>query len=194
MILVIRNENSVHPGFETLLAMLKEETADFNVGRLAELFNAKDHGAVFAAMDTIVKDTDATEQHQVNALQVLQAFRQVSTLPTVHYALKKQQDAGVEGMRKNVARRALMAMRDTPDTSSVAALESFLVSEICGAKFEFEKRALQALAMIDTDQTNAMIRAKFIASKDSPARRQFLRGLLSENKDWRGAIMIHNED
>lgn len=194
MILVIRNENSVHPGFETLLTMLKEETADFNVGRLAELFNAKDHGAVFAAMDTIVKDTDATEQHQVNALQVLQAFRQVSTLPTVHYALKKQQDAGVEGMRKNVARRALMAMRDTPDTSSVAALESFLGSEICGAKFEFEKRALQALAMIDTDQTNAMIRAKFIASKDSPARRQFLRGLLSENKDWRGAIMIHNED
>ncbi len=194
MMLVIRNENSVHPDFETLLAMLKEETADMNVGRLAELFNAKDHNMVFAAMDVIVKDTTATEQQQVNALQILQAFRQVSTLTTIRYALKAQQDAGVEGMRKNVARRALLAMRDIPDASSVEALTSFLVSDVSVKKFEFQKRAFLALSVIDTDQTNAMIRAKFVASKDNPALKQFLRGLLAENKDWRLAVMIHNED
>ena len=194
MILVIRNENSVHPDFETLLAMLKEETADFNVGRLAELFNAKDHNMVFGAMDAIVKDTTATEQQQVNALQILQAFREVSTLPTVRFALKSQQDAGVSGMRKNVARRALLALRDIPDASSIDALTSFLVSDVSVKKFEFQKRALLALSMIDNDQTNSMIRTQFNASKNNPALKQFLRGLLPENKGWRGAIIVHNED
>ena len=194
MILVIRNENSVHPDFETLLAMLKEETADFNVGRLAELFNAKDHNMVFGAMDAIVKDTATTEQQQVNALQILQAFREVSTLPTVRFALKAQQDAGVSGMRKNVARRALLALRDIPDASSIDALTSFLVSDVSVKKFEFQKRALLALSMIDNDQTNSMIRTQFNASKNNPALKQFLRGLLPENKGWRGAIIVHNED
>lgn len=194
MILVIRNENSVHPDFETLLTMLKQETADFNVGRIAELFNAKDHNMVFGAMDVIVKDTNATEQQQVNALQVLQAFRQVSTLPTVRFALKAQQDAGVSGMRKNVARRALLALRDIPDASSVAALTAFLVSDVCVKKFEFQKRAFLALSVIDNDETNSMIRTKFAASKDNPALKQFLRGLLPENKDWRLAVIVHNED
>jgi len=194
MILVIRNENSVHPSFETLMTMLREETADFNVGRLAELFNAKDHNAVFAAMDGIVRDAGATEQQQVNALQILQAFRNVATLGTIRQALVTQQNAGVETMRKNVARRALLALRDIPDASSIETLSNFIASDVCAQKPEFLKRGLLALSMVDNDQTNAFIRAKFLAAKDNPAMRQFLRGLLKENKDWRGAVMIHNED
>lgn len=194
MILVIRNENSVHPDFETLLSMLREETADFNVGRLAELFNAKEHPMVFAAMDAIIRNPEAAEQHQVNALQILQAFRDKSTLPTMRHALKTQQAAGVDGMRKDVLRRALLALRDTPDASSVEDLSSFLASDICARKPEFLKRGLLALAMIDTDQTNAMLRSRYLQAKDNPGMRQFLRSLQVENKDWRGAVMIHKED
>ena len=193
MLLLVRSQASAHPAYETLISMLNEETADYNVGHIADYLLVKDRGQVFETLRGILTSPASTSQQMVNALQVLQAFKDAHGLVIVRDALIAQQSKGVEGFDKNVTRRALLAMRDTPDASSVDVIVAFYNSEICTAKFEFQKRALQALAVIDTDYTNNFVR-HVVQTTKVEALKQFAKALLPENKSYRAVVTVPNED
>lgn len=187
----IRNQNSAHPGFETLVGMVREETSEACVGKLANLFVPVDREMVLGAMGEMATNRNHGEQSRVNALQVLEAFKDTDGLPYVHKAIEGELEAG--DTSKKVVRQAMMALRQTPDSSNVEFLAGCLEHEYISESWELTQRAWVAYAVVDSNETNNVIRNQFV-SADNAAKKRFFQKLLPSNKIIRKLMIIHPED
>lgn len=194
MLEIIRNEFSAHPELPVLLKMLREETTDYCVGKLANLFNVvEDRQAVIETVGTMAADKSEATQVRINALQTLGALKDLTALPHVHAALLGEQNAA--DFNKDVVRGALKALRRLNSTDSEALLEAYIATEQCQASWELTRRAWIAYSMIDSTNTNAKIHQRFLAtSANDVAHRKFFGRLLEGNKLNRELLMVFNED
>ncbi len=159
MLEIVRRNPEVHPDLNTMLIMLREESMDFCVGKLAVLFHQHENReAVISAVGDMAVQRE-NKQARVNALQTLAALADNTGLPYVHTVLSAEQAFGndKEKFDKDAVRGALKALKKMRDTSSEAVLESYLASEQCKASWELTRRAWIAYSLIDSDNTNARI-------------------------------------
>jgi hypothetical protein len=191
MLELVRNEISAHPPVETLIAMMREETFDACVGKLANLFLAvENRTALLEQIGGIAENREEATQVRVNALQVLGALRDVAALPFVHNALIGEQEMGEE-FDKNVVRGVLKAMRSLPDTSSESVLEAYMEDPQCAASWELTRRTWIAYSMIDSERTNERVKAKALAETHPHYFRFYARLLNPINRQL---ILVFNED
>ncbi len=193
MLLLIRDEVSVHPSYETLLGMLWEEAADYNVAHLASLLSSKPRAQVIQDMAAAINDAGRTSQQRENAVHVLGALRDEAGLPTIRGAVNAERLKGAVNFDRKVMRRALLALRDIPSAENAQTLEQLLDSDICREKFEFLKRTLVAWSTMDTEASNNYLRGLYKLTQNN-ALKQFVKGLLPENKEWRRAVIVHPEE
>lgn len=193
MLEIVRNEFSAHPSLNVLVTMLREETADYCVGKLSNLFSAvEDRAKVVGTIGAMAADGAETTQIRVNALQTLAAIRDLAGLPHVQTALSGEMERG-EGFNKDVVRGCLKAMRRLASESSAELLQAYIATEQCSNSWELTRRAWIAYSLIDSATTNQVVEDKFKATpKSSVAHRQFYGRL--NNKINRELIMVFNED
>jgi hypothetical protein len=191
MLEVIRNEFSAHPSLPVLLDILREDRNTAVVGKLANIFNAvPDRGEVLTRLGSLASDRNQPRQVRCNALQVLGALADVEGIHWLHQTLMAEMEAG-ESFDKPVMRRLMMAYDATRDESSVEMLEVFFEIDICKNSWELTRRAWRAYSLIDSERTNARIRAEYRDRTELRDKRFF--GHLF-NAVTRELIMIHNED
>jgi len=192
MLELVRNQNNAHPTFAQQMTMLREETSQACVGKLSNLMLAiEDRAMVLESVGTLAVNRLAPSQSRVNALQVLQALADTDGLPHVHATVLGELSA--EDFDKDVMRRALTALRSTPDASNVPVLNQCLASGRFQESWELTRRAWVAYAMVDNQETNSTLMQKFM-SANTQGMRFWFKKLLPENKIIRKLIMIHNED
>lgn len=192
MLELVRNTNSAHPAFNLQIQMLLEETSQACVGKLSNLMLAVENRQnVLERLGTIATDRGLPAQSRVNALQVLQALKDTDGLPWVHQAIIGELEA--PDFHKEVMRRALSALRSTPDASNVPVLNLCIESSIFAESWELTQRAWIAYAMVDNGETNATIRSKY-ASAQTKGMKFFFQKLLPENKIIRKLMLVHKED
>lgn len=192
MLELVRNQNSAHPQFPVLIQMLAEETSQACVGKLSNLMLAvENREMVLEGVGTMAADRSLPAQARINALQMLQALKDTNGLPWVHQAITSEMSA--PDFNKDVMRRALSALRSTPDASSIMVLNLCIDNPIFQESWELTQRAWIAYAMIDTAETNAVIRTRFNAA-ETKGLKFFFQKLLPENKIIRKLMMVHKED
>jgi hypothetical protein len=192
MLELVRNQNSAHPQFPVLIQMLAEETSQACVGKLSNLMLAvENREMVLEGVGTMAADRSLPAQARINALQMLQALKDTNGLPWVHQAITSEMSA--PDFNKDVTRRALSALRSTPDASSIMVLNLCIDNPIFQESWELTQRAWIAYAMIDTAETNAVIRTRFNAA-ETKGLKFFFQKLLPENKIIRKLMMVHKED
>lgn len=192
MLELVRTEQSAHPIFEEQLIMLREETSQSCVGKLANLMlQVENRELVITSVGEIAADPAAASQTRVNALQMLEALKDTSGLPFVHAALQGELEGGV--FDKEILRRGLMALRTTPDETNADVLLGLLENEVFQNSWELQQRAWVAYSMIDSNATNATLRNKW-SEAETKGLRRFFQKLLPENKIIRKLMMIHRED
>lgn len=191
MLEIVRNQNSAHPQLPTLLQMLREETTDFCVGKLSNLlFAVSNRESVLAAVGEIAGNFSLSSQARANALQIFEALKDVNGLSYVHAAIMAELERG-EAFSKPVMRRAMRALRSTPDASSMEVLEICLAHESFSSSWELTQWGWLAYSMINTDATNAKIREQFNAT--THGKKRFFQKLLPENQIVRKLMIIHPE-
>ncbi len=203
MLELVRADKHAHPDLETMLGMLREETADYCVGKLAVLFHMHDdREAVVSAIGEMAVDR-SQQRPRVNALQTLAAMKDASALPFVHGVLTNEQARGAEREKfdKDAVRGALNALKAIRNTESAEVLESYIASEQCTASWELTQRAWIAYSVIDSDRTNKAIQEEFVrvrqAKPVNSARLRLMARLLNtspEQKIKRELIQVFNED
>jgi len=192
MLELIRNQNNAHPAFPVQVAMLREETSQACVGKLSNLMVAiEDRQMVLETVGTIAGNREEAPQVRINALQILQALEDTDGLPYVHTAI--QGELAAEDFNKDVMRRALSALRSTPDASNVPVLNLCFGHERFIGSWELQQRAWVAYAMVDTKETNDVLFSKFMQA-DTEGKRFWFKKLLPANKIIRKLIIIHPED
>lgn len=195
MLEIVRNEASAHPSLAVMVGMLREETADYCVGKLSNLFSAvEDRAKVIGTVGAMAADSTESVQVRINALQTLAAMGDVSAVAFVQSALTGEMERGGD-FNKNIVRGSLKALRRLSSESSTELLEAYIATEQCSASWELTRRAWIAYAMIDSNATNTKIRQVFDATpKTEVAKRKFFGRLLDINKINRELLMVFNED
>lgn len=192
MLEIVRNQNSAHPSLNVLLQMVREETADYCVGKLSNLlFAISDRAAVLAAVGEIAGNTGFSNQSRANALQIFEALKDVNGLGYVHAAITTELERG-ENFSKQVMRRAMRALRSTPDASSMEVLDICLAHEKFVNSWELTQWGWVAYSMINNETTNNKIRAQYNAT--THGKKRFFQKLLPENQIIRKLMIIHPED
>lgn len=196
--MLIGNHTGLHPTMDELFTMLDQETGQGEIwcaGHIGGMLKLKPRVEVVNRLVALISGQTSSQQ-KLNALKVCEALRDVTTLPAIRGLILGQQELGIEA-DKPVLRGAFDVLRHTPHTSSAPALLAFMDSDVCKQDknpqswWEFTRRALLAYAMINSPQTNAQVREWYLESEGG--RRQFLRFLIEENKDWRPVVMIFAE-
>lgn len=192
MLELVRTQTSAHPGFPTLVNMMREETSQACVGKLSNLMSVvEDRQMVLETVGTIATNRLEVPQARVNALQTLQALADTDGLPHVHAAIVGELEA--TDFNKDVMRRALSALRSTPDSSSVPVLNLCLGNGIFQESWELQQRAWVAYAMVDSKETNDKLLQNFL-NADTAGKQFWFKKLLPENQIIRKLIIIHHED
>ncbi|MCB9934141.1 MAG: hypothetical protein H6840_00485 [Planctomycetes bacterium] len=192
MLELVRNQNSAHPAFNLQVEMLMQETSQACVGKLSNLMLAvEDRQMVLERVGTLAADRSQAPQVRVNALQILEALKDTDGLAWVHQAVTGELEA--QDFNKDVMRRALRALRSTPDASNVPVLDLCISNPIFVESWELTQRAWIAYAMVDSDETNAKLFSKFM-SAESRGLKFFFQKLLPENKIIRKLMIVHKED
>jgi hypothetical protein len=192
MLELIRNQTSAHPAFPVQIAMLREETSQACVGKLSNLMAAvENRQMVLETVGSIASNREEPAQARINALQILQALADTDGLPHVHAAITGELEA--TDFNKDVMRRALSALRSTPDASSVPVLNLCLGHGQFVESWELQQRAWVAYSMVDTKETNDVLLDKFMKA-DTEGKRFWFKKLLPANKIIRKLIIIHHED
>lgn len=192
MLELVRNQTSAHPAFPAQITMLREETSQACVGKLSNLMSAvEDRQMVLEAVGSIAANREEPSQVRVNALQILQALADTNGLSYVHAAVFGELEA--IDFDKDVMRRAMSALRSTPDATNVPLLNSCLAHERFTSSWELQQRAWVAYAMVDTAETNNTLMQNFL-SAETEGKRFWFKKLLKGNEIIRKLIIIHKED
>ncbi|MHC4840977.1 MAG: hypothetical protein ACYTDT_08505 [Planctomycetota bacterium] len=191
MIEAIRHEVSAYPSREALIQMVREETSQSVVGKLAGLLSVdEDRAAVIEAIGSIITEASDGTNARVNAMQVALGLKDVTALPHVHAALQNEMGSTFD---KDVVRAALKTMRAVPSEDSTSVLETYMESSQFANSWELRQRAVIAYACIDSKHTNAKLKTMYL-SEENPTYRKFLLKMLDTNKDLRLVYMVHKED
>lgn len=192
MLELVRTFPETHPGLPLLIQMLQEETSQACVGKLANLMVlVEDREGVLAAVGSMATDPAYSVQSRINALQMLQAMGDTDGLVHIHNALLAELES--PDFDKDLLRRAFKALRDVPDPANVPVLQTCLDHSVVSESRELTERAWLAFAMVDTEETNATLRTRFL-SESNVAKKRFFERLLPHDKMNRKLMMIHNED
>ncbi|MBZ0137483.1 MAG: hypothetical protein K8I27_14040 [Planctomycetes bacterium] len=192
MLELVRSYPETHPGMSVQLAMLREETSQACVGKLANLMLLlPDREGVLTAVGAIATDTAGAVQTRLNALQMFEAMKDANGLPYVHEALLTELENS--DMNKDILRRCFTAMRSTPDAASVPVLDTCIAHAVVAESWELTQHAWIAYSLVDNIETNGKVNQRF-AQETNPARKKFFQRLLHENKVQRKLIIVHPED
>ena len=195
MAMLVRQDASAQPSLDAKMVMLLEETSRMCVGHIANMLSVEEREMVNGRLAAVISDPTVSSQQRINVLQVLGGFGlkgDASHVGSIQSALSTEVAKGSD-FNKNIVRAALSALRDTPDASSTAQLEQYMETDECKLSWELTRRALIAYSVIDSKATNGNLRQMFKRAKD-PSSKKFIGRLLPNNKDWRRAVMIFNED
>jgi hypothetical protein len=192
MLELVRRNPEAHPALPVLMNMLREETSQACVGKLAVLFYfVSDRAVVIQQLGELAIRRDAPDRPRINALQVLGGLRDATSVPYLNAILETEVEMGAE-FNKPVVRAALKTMHAMPHASMINTLEMFLASGIASESWELTRRAWLAYAKIDNDHTNALV-DKAWREETNPTVKRFLARIQPETKLNRDLIMIHNE-
>ncbi|MCC6574219.1 MAG: hypothetical protein IT462_10550 [Planctomycetes bacterium] len=198
VLMLIGSQPSLYPNTDELFTMLGQEMPNSEIscaGHIAGLLRIKPRTDVVTRLQTLVTG-DIDTPVKANALFVAETLKDISTLPMVQGLLTAQSALGADA-DLTLTRAALKVLRATPHSSSAQLLVDFLASDLCKQDknpdtwWEMTRRGIVAYAMINNPTTNAKVREWFFAAEG--ARRQYLRFMIEENKDWRPVVMIFNE-
>lgn len=192
MIEAIRHETSAYPSRDELLQIVREETSQSVVGKVAGLLMVdEDRPVVLDAIGNMIVDGTAGTQTRVNALQVLLGFKDTAGLTYVHDALQSEMENS--DFDKDVVRAALKTMRAVPSEDNTSALEAYMESEQFAGSWELRQRTWIAYANINSAHSNTKIADTYNAEQNETYR-GFLKKMLHINRTLRSIIMVHNED
>lgn len=192
MLELVRNFPETHPELSVLMNMLREETSQACVGKLANLMlQVEDRTSVLAGVGELATNRMAQSRERVNALQMLEALKDTDGLSYVHTVVTTElEDPDFD---KNVLRRAFSALRSTPDVSSTEVLSMCIEHPVVTGSRELSERVWIAYSMIDSEETNAELRRRYVLAPNQ-AEKKFFQKLLPENKILRKLIIVHKED
>lgn len=192
MIEAIRREVSAYPSRDELLQIVREETSQSVVGKIAGLLMVdEDRAGVLESIGSMIVDNTAGTQTRVNAMQVLLVTRDTDGLSFVRDALQSEMENS--DFDKDVVRAALKTMRAVPSEDNTSVLEAYMDGEQFAGSWELRQRTWIAYACIDSAHSNAKIADAYNAEQNKTYRR-FLQKMLLVNRELRLVIMIHNED
>lgn len=197
--ILLRKYNHASVGVSECVRLLKEETANVLVDHISNyLATQHDEMEVATGLAPLILNlTGVSPAVRANAIMAAGSSGNRRILPTLRSLLGHEKD-------DKCRRELLNALRSLPDPANLDPLVNYLnggdaanktgIQFDCRNSMNLHKRALLAIAAINSPESNECIRQAYERTR-VPEFKRFLRPLLEDNKGWRSAIvMLEGED
>lgn len=179
---------------------VRDEVAKINLDHIAEyLHEVHDEEDVVTELANIYTSVANTVDERRNAVIVAGQFGSRQSLPYLHQLLGNVSGLDLQRELLNTLYFLRSEESFTPLVNYInggtAVTESGKQRDVLENR-ELYKRAIRAIAVIDSEHSNLYLRQAYTTVKEENATwvREFMWPLLPQNKHWRELVMIHEVD